>query len=61
MLADVIIIIIIIIIIAQDIYNYSPKTDHVSRVYSVASLLFRYNLYGTCSFASQFECCVLLN
>ena len=43
---NVIIIIIIIIIIIkfntfmQDIYNYIPKTSHVSTVYSVAALLY---------------------
>ena len=28
------------IIFVQDIYNYIPRTNHVSRVYSVAAVLY---------------------
>ena len=38
---DVIIIIIILVItIMQGIYNYMPETNHVSRVYRVAAVLY---------------------
>jgi len=33
-------IITIIIILVQGIYNYIPETNHVSRVYSVAAILY---------------------
>jgi hypothetical protein len=36
----IIIIIIIIITFMQDIYNYIPETNHVSRAYSVAAVRF---------------------
>jgi hypothetical protein len=40
MLKMVIIITILVIAFMQDIYNYIPKTNHVSRVYSVAAVLY---------------------
>ena len=36
----IIIIIILVITIMQDIYNYIPETNHVSRVYTVAAVLY---------------------
>ena len=36
----VVIIIIIIILLMQDIYIYIPDTNHVSRVYSVAAVMY---------------------
>ena len=37
---DVVVILLIIIILMQGIYNYIPQTNHVSRVYSVAAVLY---------------------
>ena len=36
----IIIIIILVITFMQGIYNYIPETNHVSRVYSVAAVLY---------------------
>jgi uncharacterized membrane protein len=36
----VVVVVIIIIILMQVIYNYIPETNHVSRVYSVAAVLY---------------------
>jgi len=36
----IIIIIILVITFMQDIYNYMPETNHVSRVYSIAAVLY---------------------
>ena len=36
----VVVIIILVITFMQDIYNYMPETNHVSRVYSIAAVLY---------------------
>jgi hypothetical protein len=36
----IVIIIILVITFMQDIYNYLPETNHVSRVYIVADVLY---------------------
>jgi len=43
----IIIIIILVITFIQSIYNYIPETNHVSRVYSVAAVLFEFDVCVT--------------
>ena len=47
----IIIIIIILITFMQDIYNYIPERNHVSRVYSVAAVVF--TICATCNVISH--------
>ena len=46
----IIIIIIPVITVMQGIYNYIPETNHVSRVYSVAAVLYLQSVLHVMSF-----------
>jgi hypothetical protein len=50
---------IIIIIIIIIIYNYITETNHVSRVYKVATIP-ELTIQGTCNAISHYECFTLL-
>jgi len=43
----------------QGIRNYIPETNHVSRVYSLAGIVYL-PIYATCNGISRVRCCVLL-
>ena len=55
-----IIVIILFIAFMQGIYNYIPETNHVSRVYSVAAVLYLQLCYTECYFTCEI-CFVLLH
>ena len=44
----------------QGIYNYIPETNHVSRVYSVAEILYL-QFIAKCNVISHVQCFVLLS